>query len=51
VNYPPANVWTKVEIEVEPEPELVLLATDLAVPATWSPERQQEFLQRWKERP
>jgi hypothetical protein len=50
LNYPPANVWTKIEIEVESEPELVDVVPTLRLPATWSPERRAEFVLRWRKR-
>lgn len=52
MNYPPANVWTKLEPEIEqridPEPQLIQAAADLTLPLAWSPERRDEFVARWQ---
>jgi len=59
MNYPPANVWRKLEPEIEqriePEPELVEVTTRvwrcrLFVPTVWSPERRDANLEAWMKR-
>lgn len=43
--YPPANLWTRVEIQVETEPELVDHSL-IRLPAIWSDERRAAWLIR-----
>jgi hypothetical protein len=51
MNYPPANVWTKLEPEIEqriePEPALLRASAGLYLPAAWSEERRTAFVDRW----
>ena len=55
MNYPPANVWHRVEPTIEqlvaPEPSLIHNSTyRLSLPAEWPEERRAEFLRRRLER-
>ena len=59
MNYPPANVWRKLEPEIEqriePEPELVEVTTRawrcrLLLPTAWSLERRDANLEAWMKR-
>lgn len=51
MNYPPANLWTMVQIDPKPElePELVNVCRvpALSLPASWTQERRSVFLFRW----
>lgn len=51
MNYPPANVWTKLEPEIEQrvecEPALVDVGHWLSLPADWDPARREAFMRRW----
>lgn len=50
MNYPPANLWTMVQMEEKPEsePELVDVTSNLRVPSDWDKIRVKEFLTRWE---